>query len=418
MTVFGARQPDAIRNKPRFMALILTAVLLLFLAGVAAWASVFMDDGLARLFGKPDVPVVAIKSDPAPAPTPVPTPELLATPASLPDLKNQLTDTDAAVLDALRQPQLPVPLDAAQAEARYAVTGIWQRAPKEPDVHGLIGLDDLYIASIDATNPANDAVALPGVASFATDLPLGAVASPAAAGTLFALDARGLVIPSAAGSVSPDGVVVYLGRPPIVPPPTPTRFETVPETQALTDSLPQFRPRSRPGDLNERAERTQLGGLTRTELSTLRPRLRPQVEKTEDEEDLTPTAQAVTASLAPLVRPKGFSEKVQSATTSPPNQATQVAAIAPRTVTPKIPSSASVAKQATVNNAINLRRVNLIGVYGTPSNRRALVRLPTGRYKKVKVGDTVDGGRVSAIGDAELRYQKGGRSLVLKIPSS
>ncbi len=71
-----------------------------------------------------------------------------------------------------------------------------------------------------------------------------------------------------------------------------------------------------------------------------------------------------------------------------------------------------------MRNEINLKRVNLIGVYGTPSNRRALVRLPSGRYKKVKVGDTVDGGRVVAIGDSELRYQKSGRSLTLKIPSS
>ena len=87
------------------------------------------------------------------------------------------------------------------------------------------------------------------------------------------------------------------------------------------------------------------------------------------------------------------------------------------TVKPKAPSPASVARQATLDNAINLRRVNLIGVYGTPANRRALVRLPSGRYKKVKVGDRVDGGRVVAIGDSELRYQKGGRNMTLKIPS-
>jgi len=91
--------------------------------------------------------------------------------------------------------------------------------------------------------------------------------------------------------------------------------------------------------------------------------------------------------------------------------------VAPRTVTPRIPSSASVSRQATVRNAINLRDVNLIGVYGTPSNRRALVRLPSGRYKKVQVGDRIDGGRIVAIGDSELRYQKGGRNLTLTVPS-
>jgi Tfp pilus assembly protein PilP len=69
-----------------------------------------------------------------------------------------------------------------------------------------------------------------------------------------------------------------------------------------------------------------------------------------------------------------------------------------------------------MNNAINLRRMNLIGVYGKPSNRRALIRLPSGRYKKVKVGDRLDGGRIVAIGDSELRYQKSGRSVTLKMP--
>jgi hypothetical protein len=44
------------------------------------------------------------------------------------------------------------------------------------------------------------------------------------------------------------------------------------------------------------------------------------------------------------------------------------------------------------------------------------VRLSSGRYRKIQVGDRIDGGRVSAIGDDELRYQKGSRNLVLKIP--
>mgnify|MGYP006981152582 FL=1 len=70
-----------------------------------------------------------------------------------------------------------------------------------------------------------------------------------------------------------------------------------------------------------------------------------------------------------------------------------------------------------MENSINLRKVNLIGVYGTPSNRRALVRLSSGRYKKVKVGDKIDGGQVVAIGDTELRYQKGGRNVTLKMPN-
>ena len=83
---------------------------------------------------------------------------------------------------------------------------------------------------------------------------------------------------------------------------------------------------------------------------------------------------------------------------------------------PQIPSSANVARQATISNAINLRQINLIGVYGTASDRRALIRLSNGRFVKVQVGDRVDGGQVAAIGEREVRYIKGGQNHVLSMP--
>ena len=75
------------------------------------------------------------------------------------------------------------------------------------------------------------------------------------------------------------------------------------------------------------------------------------------------------------------------------------------------------ARAATENNQITLRRVNLIGVYGSADSRRALVRLPSGRYQKVQVGDRLDGGQVAAIDTDELRYIKRGQSVVLKMPN-
>ena len=83
---------------------------------------------------------------------------------------------------------------------------------------------------------------------------------------------------------------------------------------------------------------------------------------------------------------------------------------------PKIPTKASVAKQATFKNALNLSKLNLIGVYGTQSKRYALIRQANGKYKKIKVGDRIDGGRVEAITQNEVRYQKGGRLISLKMP--
>ncbi|CAN0124951.1 unnamed protein product, partial [Chrysoparadoxa australica] len=64
-----------------------------------------------------------------------------------------------------------------------------------------------------------------------------------------------------------------------------------------------------------------------------------------------------------------------------------------------------------------LKKINLIGVYGTSDNRRALVRLANGKYQKVKVGDRLDGGQVTAIGEDALRYSKGSRNLTLQMPS-
>ena len=60
-------------------------------------------------------------------------------------------------------------------------------------------------------------------------------------------------------------------------------------------------------------------------------------------------------------------------------------------------------------------QINLIGLYGAPNNRRALVRMPNGRFVKVGLGDRLDGGKVTAIGDGQLSYQKGSRTLVLKL---
>ena len=83
---------------------------------------------------------------------------------------------------------------------------------------------------------------------------------------------------------------------------------------------------------------------------------------------------------------------------------------------PRIPTRANVAKQATFANAINLSKVNLIGIYGTPSSRYAMVRTSGGRFTRVKVGDRVDGGTVAAITASEVRYKKGGRMLTLAMP--
>lgn len=496
LTVFGARSTDKtpeVGGKPRFLGLILTALLLLFILGIAVWSALFTEDGLGRYLSG-DSELIVVSPDPAPVLAPVTQPEAIGTPqreqtvsapeadpappapepeqeeaapiVTAPETAPQdsapepsppqviadpapeqdapaLSRTDTAVLDALRAPAPTRPLSEEEAQARYAVTGIWPRAPQEPNTPAVIDLDDMYIASIDPATTMQDALALPDPNVPGHDRPLSGEALASEPVTPPAPP----VEPTPEGTLSPDGFRVFLGRPPVVPPPTPDRAEAAPpaETEAPeetnapaetapadTDSqaqeatqpdIPRVRPRVRPEGIVEESERTQLGGRTRIELASLRPRLRPEgvtetarAAETEEEDE---TAAAIIASLAPRARPGNIAAIIEESNPTPASLGSTAGALVapPRTSTPSIPTTASVARQATVENAINLRQVNLIGVYGTSANRRALVRLPTGRYRKVKVGDRIDGGQVVAIGDSELRYQKGGRNLTLKIPS-
>jgi type IV pilus biogenesis protein PilP len=198
------------------------------------------------------------------------------------------------------------------------------------------------------------------------------------------------------------------------------------------------RPRPRPGNLIEQNERATLGGRSRGELGRLRPRPRPASPQAEAEaaalsaalsqsvDDAVQdalaappsSANAIAVSRKPRRRPSNFASLVEVARASARrNEAASVSAAVAAPQTQRSPTVASVARQATVEGAINLRRLNLIGVYGSSSDRRALIRLPSGRYVKVQVGDSLDGGQVSAISDTALRYTKGSKSFVLQMPS-
>ena len=432
MTVFGARTEPQIGGKPRFLGLMLTSALLIFLLAVAAWASVFLDEGLSRFFDRdPDTPSIARMPDV----------ELLPLDGSVTAPEEDDADVQFAALDAIEAPSsgidglsdlLPPPaaLSPEEADARYAATGIWQRSPEMPETPTLTSLDDLYVASIDGRVQQFDAVALPGAEALRNDRTYLSQPNPAAPGTRFTLDDRGLVIAAPEGTINPDGVRVFAGLPPVVPPTRPTPDAVLPEApadgsaeSAVAPELEGFRPRSRPTGLIEGNERAQLAGRTRAELAALRPLARPETPKAEKEQSQPDaTEYAVAQSIAPVTRPRNFAQIVEQAQSAPPPEdpaevrQVAAAAVAPRIVQPSIPSTANVARQATVTNALNLRRINLIGVYGKPSNRRALVRLSNGRYQKVQVGDRLDGGRVAAIGDGELRYSKNGRNVVLDMP--
>ncbi|WP_324751656.1 hypothetical protein [Roseovarius sp. Pro17] len=504
MTVFGARQNE-VRGKPRFLGLILTAILLLFLVGVAAWASIFLEDGLARFFGGgddiklADVPTAdevdedlqgAIATGEI---APLPTGEERT--ASLP--RQTAPPRDVATL-----PNRPSSLSPSEALARYAATGIWQMAPTPPEIPAAgAPLADLFQVSLDPGIGLGAPASLPRRQPDARDTRPEKPSGPPPAGTRYDFDERGFVRATPEGSMTPEGIRIFAGRPSMAPPADMVQTITVTATGSDGEegefiiftgdpTLASVRPRTRPQNAlagsgdgeatpeNDTAprqggENVQPGDEAETRvanaasaaafqgdpsLAALRPQPRPrqmnaaaatlqsktgaaaaplvdgaaltraiamasaqpdipQPEAVQDPNELdnafeNATPQAVTASLTPLRRPGDFESIVKRTRAKAAAQPVPTS----QRMQPALPSSASVAKQATDKDVLNMRKVNLIGVYGSTASRRALVRLGNGRYKKVRVGDTLDGGQVAAIGDSELHYVKRGRNVVLQMP--
>ena len=382
--------PQAKPPAPRRLGSLIVLVVGLGLAGLAAAS---LGSGLLRLLAPHST---------AKAPDPALPPETLTTqpPTQAPSAAPLQAPSQAP--SAAPPPQDPL---YANPKAFYRRHGISIAPPLQSKAPAPGTLDRLYLTSIDPISIQLDAIALPNPAGYTTDSAPAPVPSPPSPRTRFSFDQDGLVIPQKDGALSPDGYTVYAGKPWVVPPPPPVRFETNPIADLERQRLSATRPRLRPDSLSENNQRAALGGLTRDELSQLRPRLRPQSAQETALAAQPPGAAATPLALVPRppLRPNTL-----AAPQSPQPQ--------PQASAPNIPSSASISRQATRKNALALGRINLIGIYGKSSDRRALVRLANGRYVKVEVGDSLDGGRILAISETELRYQKSGRNHVLKMP--
>ncbi|MDI3337042.1 hypothetical protein QKW60_11520 [Defluviimonas aestuarii] len=292
---------------------------------------------------------------------------------------------------------------------------------------------------------------------------------PPPPGTEYQFDANGFIVPTPDGVQTPDGVTIFAGRPPVAPIPRPAALlpSAEPEPEAAeTAPAPEGEPEATapseaaPSDTTTAeaptapAEVEPLPAPVDPAHAALKPKVRPaalvaateaRIAREEAEAQAlaealaSATPQAVATSLRPRARPEGLRPVVIAATPAVddavaaavaaslaapkvPQQAASQAAPQveidepePVSAAPNIPTTATVAKQATIKNAINLSEISLIGIYGSSANRRALVRMPNGRYVKLKIGDRLDGGQVAAIGASELSYVKRGKTIVLKI---
>ncbi|MCF6271971.1 MAG: hypothetical protein L3J37_02100 [Rhodobacteraceae bacterium] len=156
-----------------------------------------------------------------------------------------------------------------------------------------------------------------------------------------------------------------------------------------------------------------------------RPRRRPQniVDLPAPLEDMISGAAPITAARA-VHRSASFaaiadriSASVASAATAerPHAVVPAVPVDPPRTVS--LPTSVSVARSATIDNAINLRKTNLIGIFGTDDARTALIRLPRGRMVRVQRGQSFSGWTVVAISTDAVRIRKRNREEILRMPA-
>ncbi|QDL94195.1 hypothetical protein FDP22_20290 (plasmid) [Paroceanicella profunda] len=117
---------------------------------------------------------------------------------------------------------------------------------------------------------------------------------------------------------------------------------------------------------------------------------------------------AVGRTTQPLVRPQRIAAKaVRQPATAVPTSAVAVVTT---------PVNTSTRAAATDSGLFDRSALNLIGIYGTEHSRRALVRLPSGKYVRVTRGDSFEGWQVAAISEDSVHLLRSGQTQVLKIP--
>ena len=476
-------RPLEVRGKSRYLGLILTGLLLLALALVAAWSSFYLSSNEADPGAVPAENAVAnAANDPtldgAPEALPSAADEALAD-GQDPDLIAESTATPAAspteqpvetvAAEPVAEPVATQPVETVAAEpvpepapATGAVTDAAVAA-----VPGNDPQDEIFLAAADTPPRTFDPVVMPQLA-VGSDPPPDLAAPPPPFGTVYTFDAEGRIQPTPEGIMTPEGVLLIAGAPKLVPPQRPVALtlaaagpQVLPDAvapEAATEpvvsdpALAGKKPKPRPAGLVDPAATADQQGealapAPDSRFASARPQKRPvALTRTAEAEpaneaaaaslasngvQVSTSALAVAVSRKPAARPSGMDQAVDAAVAAAvqaaepqPEEQAQTASLAPEeqsepeaeAAAPRLPTNASVAKQATTKDVLNLSKVALLGIFGTASGRYAMVRQPGGRVKKVVVGDTIDGGRVAAITATALQYQKGGRMLTLTLP--
>lgn len=273
----------------------------------------------------------------------------------------------------------------------------------------------------------------PALVRLAADAPPKAPTAPPPLGATFARDAQGLILATPDGALTPEGAVVFSSLRVPAPIARPRANLAEFDIATLAKSAPNgvvtdpdvaaaLRPPARPAELAASqvgadaalsAEPVNTPPLPKRRPAALQARIAAQAQILADMADASRLALSRVA--PPKPRPQNFNRAITAALAQA-DQGADVDEPEPVVAPSILPTKASVAKQATLDNAINLRDIALIGVFGKTSERKGLVRMPNGRIVTVKLGDTLDGGKVVAIGAREVRYVKNGKNVVLNLP--
>jgi type IV pilus biogenesis protein PilP len=195
---------------------------------------------------------------------------------------------------------------------------------------------------------------------------------------------------------------------------------TPPALFALREGQPALLPRLRSGaNIPPVAQPVSAVDPATAEANALRPRRRPQaiIELPAPIDSVISSAAPISATRASH-RNESFAvnaARIIEISTSRPRSTAPPVPADPQSV--NLPTSASVARSATIENAINLRKTNLLGIFGTADNRTALIRLSSGRNIRVQMGQSFSGWTVVAISTNSVRIRKRNREEILRMPA-
>ena len=370
-------------GKPKYFGLILTTLLLLFMFTVAALAATLGRDKISAWLGL--------------------SPSQTQMTAALP------ADPNGQVIEIGLEP-----LNAPSAPADQTAF-----APQTRD--DALSLQEAEIALKDPENDAEPPIGLfaeepPAVRALATSPATEPAATPPA-------DAEGYV-------AAPDPNLQSGEEPPLLdmpwlrPDPLPdkeNRAPTVAQNQTEEPSAPDAAPLAEPINIppvtaalaqtDQRvapSPREDASPEETNPLAAVRPMVRPASLPSPVRPKTLPDGKSLARSLRPQSRPRA----IELAALLP----TPVVAKPSEIQAPTATSRKTVTRSATRKNVINLRNINLIGITGTTRLRNALVRLSNGQVVKVRIGDRLDGGRVTDISSKTLTYAKSGRLITLDMP--